>query len=393
MRSWPSIASGKKIRPSHITGIQDAIDEIDVITGYDDGRQIDVREYGEDGSQALVLAYADLPEYGGVISIPGGRWDVGDGLNLIRSKPAEFVGAGRWRRGQPGPAWENPYPYNAPVIFSSTGATSFFNTHLPASLVNAYGFVWRNLTFDIDSPDTTYVIEGEGLNSALIENNQFWFGPDATLGVTAIRIWSDHAITDDCSWCIIRDNTCSGGALVVAGNPAPNCNRHIIEGNAIAGTDATDDTQPPAIWLYGNHGSYIGPNSIETFHTAIRVELSWQVTVNATAGEDTFWWLDVLDTHSCTFIVGGPSAVSGSERMVHIDAASVNNIFFLAAATMGGGFATAVEADDWTGYNTWITDRQSSAVITGVRGTNVALANLLQGLEDRGLITDNTTES
>jgi hypothetical protein len=352
-----------------------------------------ILDYPDSGLEG---AYDDLPDGGGVVYLPPGRYDVGDGNWTSRLKPVEFVGTGRWGRGNPLISGdEAEYPDNDPVLYSSVGATSLFDLSSPASSNNGYGFAWKNLTFEVTWDSTDYAIFGPCLNSAWVDNCRFYFSDGATDEVIGIHSAVDDALGDDASWWRITNNTVSYGALCRLGLAGENSNRHVIQHNAIMGREAATTSAPPLVELIANHGSFVGSNNFERAYIGARFDACWGCHEIGDAGEQVKYFLDLDNaTAACTFAPGGTSVASNpaSSKVFRLSADAVNNIFILSAAATYGGFSGSYELEGggWTGFNTWILPRQYGPTVTGSKASGAAFASFLSAYANYGLLVDSS---
>ena len=260
---------------------------------------------------SLQAAYDALPATGGVIYLPDGRYDVGAGLILTRTKPAWFVGY-RMRRADP--QANIPTGYGA-TIYSSTGATNLVALTTPADLtVNARHFAFANLNFEMTAATTQRAIYGPATNSMYIERCQFWFHDNSP--ADAVACYAQAAFNtnaSDASWWTLLYNYCYKGALFQSGDVGVGqaaANRHIIVGNECIGKGIGTAGAKPCIGLYWNHGARIHDNNLERYPIGLQVYESFDIMAFGDAGEQVEFFYDIYRSWGGYFAPLGTMALT-----------------------------------------------------------------------------------
>lgn len=299
---------------------------------------------------SVQAAYDSLPTpKGGVLMLEECRYDVGAGLKLDRRKPVSIIGPDRNRRHLAAVDVDDANRRPGAVLFGSAVPSTGFlvDTTAPmGSSVIGFGFVFRNLTFDVDN--AAGAILGDNINYVVIENNFF-----AMLRADA---WAIKAVTkdatepgvvhgDDASWWRVRDNNSRGGGFFCAcgaqGGTTPpynwNHNNFIIDGNVIF---APSPPVGPAIWLRGAHRSAITNNNVEgPWNPGILLEGSYGNSLTANGGEDGsatgqpgLTFVKLVNSDFNTLNDMGTSTSAG-QILYNLDSASSDNIVLAAALT------------------------------------------------------------
>lgn len=249
--------------------------------------------------RSLHAAYARLPMAGGTLVVGPGRYDVGRGLALRRTKPVWIIGDVRPTK-YAGTAWSY-YPGGpAAVIHSSAGAASLVTTLRPGVRHNGYGFRFSNLVFEMTAPSTKTAIDANSVNMGEVDGCIFWAGSTASADAVAVRVYTDNRHGNDGSWWRIHDNVAGGLALAVLGNDTGaryNSNQHVVRENIGFGRSHALTQARPFIRIVGGNRCVIRDNNIEGYHIGVQLQTCWMCAESGDGGEVVDVFVDLIDSH------------------------------------------------------------------------------------------------
>lgn len=311
------------IAPSPVAGQTPVPDE----TVYEN--LINVQDY-----PSLQAAYDDLPPEGGMLFLPDGRYDVGDGFVLNREKPCWCIGPFMRRYG---PGSNIPAGYG-PTLYSSTGAPSLVIFTEPGDpFINGYWFHFIRLNFEMTAPTTFHAVNGQVSTSMVqFDTCQFWFGPDAPVDNVAIYAQAYfHTNDSDASWWHVRNCTVRAGALFQSGSPdigQAAANRHIIENNICFGLGKDVPDAKPCVAFYFNNAARSLNNNIEKYHIGARFHECYGCWESGDAGEQVECFIDLYKCYGSCFAPMGESTAYTMTTMYRIES-SIENVLVFAPAT------------------------------------------------------------
>jgi|GEM_PF-4759759 len=328
-------------------------------TGSGSNALVYVSGNGDDGNNGLTAetalrslqaAYAALPSGGGTITAAPGRYDVGAGLVLNRTKPVWIMGTVKPRRyvASNSRFTDSPYPAGpAAVIFTSNHAASLVTTGQPAGQVNGYGFRFTNLVFEFSDPLTKCGIDANSVNMGEVDECLFWAdiisGP-AAVDAVAVKVYTDNIHGDDGSWWRIHDNVVGELSLCIMGNDTGtrfNSNQHVIRDNICLGRHHQLTTTRPAIRVVGGNRCVVRDNNIEAYHVGIQFQGCWMCVEDSDGGEVVDVFVDLLGSNGCRISpigISTPTTVLPTALLVRGDINTYGN--FIVAASVYSGSQT-----------------------------------------------------
>jgi len=289
--------------------------------------------YGSWGN--LISLYESLPDSGGIIFLPPGRYDVLDGLNFKKKIPVSIIGDDRWRKYiSVNDVSNNEYPKSlAPVIYSSKGAKYLFDFN-DGVYKNGYGFVFKNLAFEVASAKTENVINIRSVTMGEIKGNIFW-GADSvdTDSTYAIRLYADTTVGGDASWWRIKENIVVNMNFIKIGRDDKKYghNQNIIADNICFNSTRDSVNSAPAIWILGGNRNVIENNNIEGYNKGIYLDNTSQSWITGNAGENTRKFIIMVSgvgNYINNFGISSPTAASGDTLLI-IKGSPISNFIIL----------------------------------------------------------------
>jgi hypothetical protein len=293
------------------------------------------------------VAYAALPSGGGTISAAPGRYDVGNGLVLNRTKPVWISGTVRARKyvGRYSRFTDHPYPAGpAAVIFTSSHAASLVTTRQPAGRVDGYGFRFSNLVFEFSDPRTKTGIDANSVNMGEVDECLFWAdvlsGP-AAVDAVSVRVYTDNVHGDDASWWRIHDNVAAELSLCVLGNDSGarfNANQHVVRDNICIGRNHKLVRSRPAIRVVGGNRCVVRDNNVEAYHIGVQFQGCWMCVEDADGGEVVDVFVDLLGSNGCKISpigISTPTNVLPGALLVRGDINTYGNVIVAASVYNG----------------------------------------------------------
>jgi hypothetical protein len=283
--------------------------------------------------RTLQAAYNDLPATGGIIYPASGRYDVGSGLALDRTKRCAIVGPVRPNRYESG-GFNNTWPSAGVVLFSSTGAAALIN--LNTGTGNATGFQFHNLIFEFTIATQLYGLRAACINHVVMEDCMFFCRSDvANLFPVGIYAYVDPLIGDDCSWWRVNNCMTSAMALVRAtglntpGSDANQHNRWKLSGNVGFGNGGrTQVNNQPFIKLMGHDGTTLIGNHPEALPIGVWLQDCTSMWEGGTEGENMDAVLDLHRVRASFFAPGGGNTANIG-KFIQGDASTSRNLIFL----------------------------------------------------------------
>ena len=318
-----------------------------------------VHPAGKDSSDGLSTAtpkatlqatYDAMPAGGGTAVLAGNqRHDIGDGLTLSRPKRVAFTSPGRGARAQ-----RHGTDLDGAVIYSSTGAASFFGFTPPVGENNTYGFDFSNINFEV-SPTTTKVFEAVDVNHMRVVNCGAQKAPGdprhpGFLFIDSRSTTSGSNPGADSSWWRVRENYVAGGALVKA--VGWNVNQWTIKDNVnFPGVSGF-----PAVYLERAVRCVVRDNNLEGGSAAgIYLKNGYGNRIDGNAGEKVDPWI-ILDKSYANLItdMGSVHRTTGPKTFIRLINGASDNLIIAATGT---GF--------WELYNTaeWIDESANGTAL------------------------------
>ncbi len=278
--------------------------------------------------------YNSLPSVGGVIHLPGGRYDIGEGIQLTKTKRVSIVTDERWTRFRGSPSFDDYPDSNSAIIYSSSQDAQFFFDFDDNIFSNGTGFVFENLVFEIDYPELEYVINGRCVNFLKVNNCIFWANEDADRdSAYAVRTYVTAPEGNDASWSRVTDNIAFGIKLFKSGDEAApsNQNQHYIARNVVFGIGEDSTNQAPGIKIIGNHRSIIEYNNLENLHRGIIVDGGWHVQTRGNSGEAVRKFLTIQNETKGSYFndigISAPVAADGDTLYIVNSGDNIGNTF------------------------------------------------------------------
>lgn len=327
----------------------------------------------------IEAAYGDVHADGGTIVLAHGRHDIGTGLDLDRRKNVCIKGIGKAKRNR-GSASD---PTHNALIYSSVNTTQMVNTTTPnATSINAYGFEFRDLDFEIPPVAGVTVFEAPATNQTIVDNCGFYhsYADNTQAKFTIINAHHTGDVQgDDSSWWRVTNNYSRGGQLVHG--VGHGLNQWVIRDNVCFGQNLTD----PFIYLEKGHRHVVRDNNLEGTNPSCGVYLK-EINASSVAnsGEATTVYTILDASHGNLVEDMGRIAPSVPSVVVRLLGSSGNNIIICSVVTQLGNLYTQ-GIDDQTGNadNTFIlpSSNKTRNVIQmpGLRIAGVELAGAVRG--------------
>lgn len=292
-----------------------------------------VADYGDDNFDGMSwcspcvtpqVAYDKLPPDGGTVMFAGkGRFDLGDGLVLVRKKPAVFTSPGRGNRRAIMPG-SSPNP-GGPVLFSSTCQEAMV-TFQPTSTLG-YGFAFEKLHWEVPLT-TSVVIDADKMGFLRVQDCSA-AEPIGSFDQHPGFILLKARANGDASWMRVSDNFVRRGSLVHA--YGPNINQWVIRENVVI----PKDIPLPMIYMERAHRCVIRDNNLEGPGVGIYLSNCFGCRLDGNGGEESDPFVLLED---CWGILGTDCGVSNGpdKTFVRLTGKSADN-FIIAA--VGTGFA------------------------------------------------------
>jgi hypothetical protein len=295
---------------------------------------IDVRDFRGD----IQAAYDALPDYGGIIDMVPGSYDLGDGLVLRKDKNVGLIGPPRVHRSVGAAVGQFGDVLGQVVVRASGGPESMIRMDDTGGVNNTYGSVFRGLNFVIDNEQTQHVISGENWCKGVVE--------DCGLNVdnavqrddqVMVKIATNRSHGDDSSWWRIIANNVRGAALCEFGGDANTytnqSNRHRIRDNVCWSGRAR-----PAIKLNGVNAAVISGNNIEGHAIGVHLNGCWQCWMYGDGFEKvgTIALLDGASNIANILAITGNSAPRPGNLIAHLTASANHSDNIIVTPSMTG---------------------------------------------------------
>jgi hypothetical protein len=323
-----------------IDGLQEEIDILKAAAGPVEHPAIKTLNDGD----SIQNAVDTLPPMGGIINLGPGKYDVGSGLNIPKSKRVEIKGSMRAVHYQ----WQSTIPSDFPgsVIYSSANPSELIGIGLNTNDVNNYyGSVFRDLHFHLNG-GTTAAIRADDWNMGFIENcgaaHHGWQTTPNAYFVECNNTGRLGSGAADTSWHQIVGNRIWGLGLYNGITNSPqglNNNQHVLLRNMCFGkgrSEAFVQCNAAKGWTIG-FNNFEGGNSAIHFGDPIGgLNTSASNLLIGNSGESVNDWITGNYIYGSTFIdLGVRLTPLDIEKLVNIGPNSSHNIFIMSAITEG----------------------------------------------------------